>query len=234
MTRPEQLGIALWWAVCLSLAVPALLIGLSPNWGVVPLDLAVSQWPDWTQSFVLRPDQLDPQPIASWWATAWLHGSSPHLWRNVAGTGLLALLGWLMRPAPRAALAWGLAWPLTHVGMLLEPTLSSYVGLSGVLHAGLVCLALPPAMTLWRRRPADRTAPKRRDAWVGLALLVALAWKIPLENPWAHGLMASASSAINVAPWAHFSGCMAGALATMSVALLCRRPDLTPTHDTHR
>jgi hypothetical protein len=234
VTRPERLGISLWWGVCVSLAVPALVIGLSPDWGVVPLDTAASQWPDWAQRLVLRPDQLGRQAAASWWATAWLHGSSPHLWRNVAGTGLLALLGWLMRPAPSAALAWALAWPLTHVGMLLEPTLSSYVGLSGVLHAGLVCLALPPAMTLWPRRPADRTASKRRDAWVGLALLVGLAWKIIMENPWTHGLMASASSAIKVAPWAHFSGCMAGALATMSLVLIHRRAHLTPTHDTHR
>ena len=96
--------------------------------------------------------RLAPQPgcqqsPASWRATAWVHGSEPHLWRNLAGVALIAAMGWTARVGPATTLAWLLAWPLTHMGMLWRPELTSYVGLSGVLHAGAAIVALHQIIT---------------------------------------------------------------------------------------
>lgn len=188
---------ALWWcAVGLLLALPSL--AFAP----VPLALPPDFWPELPARLVLRPDQGGQQPFWSWWATAWLHGSEAHLWRNLFGAGLLLLMGALSDVTPRDTLAWFAAWPLTHLGMLLEPSLTSYVGLSGVLHAGIAIVAL-----------ANLHHPRRTGhRLVGGVLLAWLAGKLFMENPWAHHLVLSEASAINVAPWAHLSGALAGAL----------------------
>ncbi|TDP88513.1 hypothetical protein EV672_101665 [Aquabacterium commune] len=228
--RTERSGLRLWWALCLALALPTLLLNAAlRTWlpqGSVPLDMAVTGWPPLAQALVMRPDAGLAQPVWVWWTTAWLHGSPPHLLRNLAGLALMAALGTLLRPSRPAALAGWLAWPLTQLGMLMQPSLGSYVGLSGVLHAGVTVLALHAAMAPSRQpmprtllHPLPRTlsplAPSVTGLRLGgLALLSALAAKILMENPWGQALVASTSSAINVAPWAHLSGCAAGALVT--------------------
>ena len=193
---------ALWWAaLSLLLALPSL--AFEP----VPLALPPEFWPPELARLVLRPDQGGHQPLWSWWTTAWLHGSEAHLWRNLFGAGLILLLGVLSDANRQDALAWLLAWPLTQVGMLMEPHLSSYVGLSGVLHAGVVIVGL--ANLHHPRRAANRAA--------GIVLLAWVAGKLFMENPWAHALVLSEASAINVAPWAHLSGALAGALTWSAV-----------------
>ena len=206
---------ALWWcALSLLMALPCL--AFAP----VPLALPPEFWPELPASLVLRPDQGRQQALWSWWTTAWLHGSPAHLWRNLIGAGLLLLMGLLCGMRPRDTLAWMLAWPLTHIGMLREPSLTSYVGLSGVLHAGVVVIAL--ANLHHPLRPGHRV--------VGIVLLAWLAGKLFMENPWAHHLVLSEASAINVAPWAHLSGALAGALAWSAVhvgSLGQRHPERT-------
>jgi len=222
----ERSGLRLWWALCLALALPTLLLDTAlRTWlpqGGVPLDMPVTAWPPLAQALVMRPDAGLSQHPWAWWTTAWLHGSTPHLLRNLAGLTLMAALGTLVSPSRPAALAGWLAWPLTQLGMLAEPTLSSYVGLSGVLHAGVTVLALH-AVTAPLRQPKPATtsptvsslAPSNTGLRLsGIALLAGLAGKVLMENPWGQALVASTSSAINVAPWAHLSGCAAGALAT--------------------
>lgn len=186
-------GLLSWLALCLVLALPA--AALPP----IALDLP-SAWPVAMQSLVLHPSQGCQQSPASWWATAWVHGSEPHLWRNLAGVALIAAMGWTARVGPATTLAWLLAWPLTHMGMLWRPELTSYVGLSGVLHAGAAIVALHQIIT-----PAT---PRAR--WPGWALLLGLCTKVVMENPWGAVLILSSASAIKVAPWAHFSGVLAG------------------------
>ncbi len=212
VTRPEVGldGVRLWWALCLLLALPAAALGLQP----VALAQAVAQWPALPQALVLRPELGWHQPAWTWWTSAWLHGSTPHLLRNLAALVLLAALGGLLRPRAQAAAAWCLAWPLTQLGMLLEPALSSYVGLSGVLHAGVVALALPAVLPPLRHPTGAEPSPGLHPKWLAWALLSGVALKILMENPWQHTLVASSASAINVAPWAHLSGAAAGALAT--------------------
>jgi len=205
-------GVIAWWLVCIALAWPAL--AFDP----VPLTLPPDFWAALPRALVLRPDAGADQSLLSWWATVWLHGSLPHLWWNLAGTVLLILLGWVIRPGTVGAIAWLLAWPLTQVGMLLEPTLTTYVGLSGVLHAGVAVLGL------------SCLAPERRPAngVVGWVLLAWLGGKLLMENPWAHTLVMSSASAINVAPWAHLSGSVAGALSWFAVRMAWPRPTHIP------
>jgi len=202
LSRPTVTTHALWWcALGLLLALPSL--AFVP----VPLALPPEFWPDDLARLVLRPDQARTQLLWTWGTPAWLHGSEAHLWRNLFGAGLILLMGALSDVTPRDTLAWFIAWPLTHLGMLLEPSLTSYVGLSGVLHAGVAVVAL--ANLHHPRRPSHRV--------VGTVLLAWLAGKLFMENPWAHHLVLSEASAINVAPWAHLSGAFAGALAWSAV-----------------
>ena len=50
--------------------------------------------------------------------------------------------------ASAAALAWALAWPLTHLALLAEPALLRYGGLSGVLRAGAAVAAVALGATV--------------------------------------------------------------------------------------
>lgn len=145
-----------------------------------------------------------------WLSAAGVHLSALHLGANLAGLLLVALLGWRARCGPRATLAWALAWPLTHLGLALQPALLHYGGLSGVLHAGVAVACCQ----LLRQGPGPR-----RIAW---ALLVGLAAKVVLEQP-AHGVTTQpAGWDIPVAPLAHATGAVAGLLCGL-VLLLRRR-----------
>ena len=111
---------------------------------------------------------------------------------------------WSRRPASRRArlaLAWLAAWPLTQLGLLAQPALLHYGGLSGVLHAGVAVAALHLA---WRGGRGER--------WIGAALLGGLALKVASEAPWGAPLRHPAGWDIAVAPAAHACGLVAGLL----------------------
>jgi rhomboid family GlyGly-CTERM serine protease len=158
---------------------------------------------------------IDWQPALAWsqpwrwWSAAWVHYSAMHLGANLAGAALVAALGVADRVPRRAAVAWLLAWPLTHVALLLAPSLRHYGGLSGVLHAGVGVIAVD----LLRSAPAQR----RR---LGAMLLAGLAVKIASEAPWAAAVQQPAGWDIATAPVAHLAGAIAGA----AVALCVVRP----------
>ncbi len=107
-----------------------------------------------------------------------------------------------------AALAWALAWPLTHLALLAQPALSSYGGLSGVLHAGAAVVAV---WLLLRGRGARR--------WIGAAVLLGLVVKVVSEAPWQAPAQAVAGLDFPVAAAAHASGLVAGALLGALAAL---------------
>ena len=147
-----------------------------------------------------------------------VHYSQLHLLANLAGAAAVGALG-VAACAPRsAAWAWAAAWPLTQLGLLVEPALVHYGGLSGVLHAGVAVIAV---VLLW-----PPSAPTRRR--VGLALLAGLAVKVVSEAPWAEPLRHSAGSDIAVAPLAHASGALAGLLCAIVARLV------THTFEGHR
>jgi rhomboid family GlyGly-CTERM serine protease len=159
-------------------------------------------------AFSADPSALDWQPglVANqpWraFSAAFVHYSALHLGANLAGLALVAALGAIARvPWPSAA-AWLLAWPLTELGLLLRPDLLHYGGLSGVLHAGVACVA-------WRLILHEHG---RRRA-IGALTLVVVAIKVASEAPWGPALRHPAGWDIATAPFAHASGLVAGLLA---------------------
>lgn len=195
--RSATPGIALWWLICLALGAPA----WAMKW--VPLAQATSTWPALAQCWALHPDAALQQPAWVWWTTAWLHGSEQHLTRNLLALALIALLGAASHVTPRSAIVWALAWPATHLGMLAQPgSLHTYIGMSGVLHAGVAIVAIQQI----------ELAHNRERQFMGWGLLIALGIKILMENPWSHILIQPTGSDITVAPWSHLSGSVLGVI----------------------
>jgi rhomboid family GlyGly-CTERM serine protease len=161
---------------------------------------------------------LDWQPalaLAQPWrafSAAFVHWSATHLGANLLGALVVTLYGLAARVPPAAALAWLAAWPLTQVGLLVRPDLLHYGGLSGVLHAGVAVAGV------WL--VADAHGMRRA---VGAAVLAGLAFKVLLETPWGPPLRHPAGWDIAIAPAAHASGALAGALCALCVRALGRR-----------
>ena len=177
-----------WWGLCALAAAGAL--------AAQAVDPAALRW---------QPELALSQP---WRAVsaAWIHLSAMHLAANLVGTALLAALGAVAGCGRRAAAAWALAWPLTHLTLLLQPALASYGGLSGWLHAGV-------AVAAWQLLRGDRG--QRR--LIGAALLAGLLAKVLLETPWLGPLRVLPGWDIAIAPLAHAGGAAAGLLC----ALVC-------------
>ncbi len=141
-------------------------------------------------------------------SAAWVHLSALHLGANLLGTAGVAALGLAAGCGPRAALAWALAWPLTHATLLLQPTLAAYGGLSGVLHAGV-------AVAAWQLLREPRGAPPARRL-IGAALAAGLLAKLVLEAPWQGPLRTVPGWDIAIAPLAHAGGAAAGLLCALA------------------
>lgn len=183
-----------WWLLIGLLGLPALCLPL------VDLHAPWATWPPLTANLALHPDQGLHQPPWVWWSCAWLHGSAAHLWRNLAALLMLGALGQVLRPSWPDVVRLAIAWPLTHLGMLAQSNLPTYVGLSGVLHALAALLLMGQ---LFRQHPVVPRA-------LSVVGLLGLVTKVLLENPWQMTLVADPRSAINVAPWVHFCGAVAG------------------------
>ena len=152
-------------------------------------------WLDWQPALALR----QPWRVIT---AAWVHLSGQHLVGNLVGAVLVAAYGQAAGCGRRAALAWALAWPLSHAALALQPTLLHYGGLSGLMHAGV-------AVASWQLLRGDRG--QRRA--VGAAVLAMLALKLLLEAPWQGGpLRHEPGWDIVIAPLAHTTGALAGLL----------------------
>jgi rhomboid family GlyGly-CTERM serine protease len=190
--------------------------------GGVRLNIGSLAWVGWTLVALLAPalatavlTGTGTQPAIDWqparalaepwrlWSAAWVHLSSAHLIANSLGALLVALLGVAARLPLRATFAWALAWPLTHALLALRPAITSYGGLSGVLHAGIAVVAV------WLIRSAGR--PRT----IGIALLAGLLLKIASEAPWRAALPHSTALGIATVPLAHAAGAIAGTLAAL-------------------
>lgn len=183
---------AAWWGVCA-------LLGLL-TWGL--WGQPSTQW-DW------QPDRF-PQEWWRLWTAAGVHFSAQHGLLNLGGLLLLAWLGWQAEAGGPQAKAWSVAWPLTHLGLLVRPDLAHYGGLSGVLHAGLAVLA---ASLLCQ------TSPRHR--WLGGALALGLVLKLLSEQPWGPAVQAHPSLDIGIAPMGHVCGVLGGIIGAL---LFVRRP----------
>lgn len=160
---------------------------------------------------------LDWQPDRWWrepwrlWTAAFVHLSPMHLVANLVATLLLGAIGGLAMLPARAAVAWCLAWPLTHLALLSMPELRHYGGLSGLLHGGVAIVAVH----LVRHG-------RGREQAVGLLLLAALTAKVLSETPWRAAVQTSPSWDIPVAPIAHLTGAVAGLLCALAVQTVRR------------
>ena len=162
-------------------------------------------WLDWQPGLAWR------EPWR-WWTAAGVHWSERHLAGNLAATALVAAYGWAARaPAPLAC-AWFAAWPLTHLGLLLQPGLLHYGGLSGVLHAGVATTSLWLAWAGSGRRRA-----------VGLLMLAGLVVKLLLEAPWSDPLRHSPGWDVALAPLGHATGSIAGLLCAAWLGAMQRQ-----------
>ena len=183
---------SVWTLQCLALA-----------WGAVLMFALPSQLFDWQPGLLAQ--------AWRWWSAAWVHWSAQHLLANLAGVLVLVALGRAARPPTSAALAWLLAWPLTHLALLLKPELLHFGGLSGVLHAGVAVAAV----TLMLR-------PAGPDRWWGLAIGLGLLAKILLEQPLGPALRQVPGWSIALAPLAHATGAVMGALCALALHLTRR------------
>lgn len=175
-------------------------------------DGAPREWLDW------QPALAAQQP---WRAVsaAWVHWSPHHLQMNLIGAALIGLLGFRAGMTPRNTAAWLLAWPLTHAGLLAQPALRHYGGLSGVLHAAAAVIA---CHLLGRR-------DDRRARGIGGLLAAGLVAKLLWEAPWGAATRAVEGWDFALAPAAHASGALAGLAAW---ALVGRAPAQRPGIDT--
>ena len=162
--------------------------------------------PDW------QPARFATEPWRAF-SAALVHGSGAHLAANLAATLLVAAYGWAAGATRSLAIAWLVAWPLTQIGLLLRPGLAHYVGLSGVLHAGVAAVSV---QLLW--------SGDRRQRRVGAAVAAGLLAKLALEEPWGPLLHPPGALGIAVAPLAHATGTLAGA-ACAALALARGRRD---------
>lgn len=160
-----------------------------------------------------QPELAFSQPWR-WWTAAWVHYSALHLLANLAGTALVVAFGIAAGAPSRVAAAWLLAWPLTQLGLLAEPRLHHYAGLSGVLHAGVAAVAVHALLGSPRRLGMQ---------FLGAAVLAALAAKVWFEAPWAEPLQWRHGWDIAIAPAAHASGLVSGILAGSVCELVSRR-----------
>ena len=188
-----------WMGVGLLLLVPSVLIAQQP--GLARMTLS------WVPA-------LAWQEPWRWWSAAWVHLSVQHLLVNLAGGVLVLLLGWVARLPREAAWAWAMAWPLTHLGLLLAPDLHRYGGLSGVLHAGVAVAAVALV----------RDAVLRRERVLGALLLTGLCAKVLGERAWAETLVTPPGWDFAVAPLAHASGVVCGAAAALALVRVRSRP----------
>lgn len=142
-----------------------------------------------------------------------------HLVANLAGLAVVAALGRVAAVPARVGLAWLASWPLTHLALLAVPALAHYGGLSGVLHGAVAAVAT------WL--VASERGSRRR---IGAALGLGLALKIVLERPWGPAVQPLAGWDIAVAPAAHLSGAVSGALCAFC-ATRCGPGRALPRHE---
>ena len=143
------------------------------------------------------------------WTSAWVHLNPPHLISNLLAMGGVAAVGWVLRPNVRCTVAWLLAWPLTQVSLLCWPQVDYAVGLSGLMHAGTLLLAVQIALV---------RIPIRGARFWGLLLIWGVLTKVVLERGWANPIVWDASNNLWVVQAAHVTGAFWGVLLGLLVA----------------
>ena len=164
---------------------------------------------DWQPRYALS------QPWRAFTA-AGVHFSAQHLVANLGGVLLTGGFGFIAQVPARLAWAWFVAWPLTQFGLLIEPALVHFGGLSGVLHAGFTIVV---TFLLVRGTGMQRG--------VAVAVSIGLVAKLLNEAPWGAALRYPAGWDIAIAPLAHTTGAVAGAACALIALHLPRNAGST-------
>jgi rhomboid family GlyGly-CTERM serine protease len=176
---------------------------------------ALLAWPLPRSAIDWQPALAAAQPWRAW-SAVFVHFSALHLGANLAGALLVAVLGQAVPVPARCAVAWLIAWPLTQAGLLAQPALAHYGGLSGVLHAGVAVVAVHLLL-----------AGSRAQRRIAAAIAVGLALKLLGEAPWEGPLRHPAGWDIAIAPLAHVTGTASGAICAALAEWWCRaRPNI--------
>jgi rhomboid family GlyGly-CTERM serine protease len=165
---------------------------------------ALVGWPVAHDAIDWQPGLAFSQPWRAFTAIG-VHYSSAHLFGNLAGIALAGIYGIAAVVPTRLAWAWLIAWPLTHLGLLVRPELAHYGGLSGVVHAGVA------AIVVW----VLATGRTRAQRWVGALVASGFVAKLISEAPWGETLRHPLGWDITVAPLVHTTGAIAGALCAV-------------------
>lgn len=163
---------------------------------------------DMVQALTWSADGWLSQPWTLW-SSAWVHMNTTHLITNQLALGLLTAFAWVVRPPMACTLAWLLAWPLTQASLLWWPQIGYSVGLSGLLHAGAMVLAVH----LMLRRIE---VPKARR-W-GSLLALALLGKLLLEQGWWSPVVWDPANDMSVVQAAPLSGALWGLVLGLAAA----------------
>lgn len=168
-------------------------------------------WLDW------QPDLAFSEPWRAFTA-AFVHWSDQHLVANLFAAAVVGAFGWAAQLPREQAAAWFVAWPLSHLMLLVRPELAHYGGLSGMLHGGvaITCLWL-----LLRTQGGPRV--------VGALVTLGLVIKLASETPWGPALQHPEEWDIAVAPLAHSTGALAGLLCGALALAFTRAAAASPT-----
>ena len=183
-----------WLVVCCVHGVSSMLLWWAQAGAVAALTWRADHWDDhpWTL-----------------WTSAWVHLNTPHLIGNQLALGALTAFAWLVRPNLRCTMAWLAAWPLAQISLLLWPQIGYAVGLSGVLHAGAMVLAV---QLMFKRIPIRKA--RRWGALLAIGVLV----KTTMERAWQNPVVWDRANDMSVVQAAHLSGVVWGLLLGVLVA----------------
>lgn len=200
-----------WWRVS-SVLILLMLFGSLPG----------ESWPgSWNLLMDWQPHWAWSQPWR-WWTPVMVHYSLWHAVINLLGLILLACLGVAAKVPGPYAVAWCVAWPLTHLGLLGRPELLHFGGASGVLHAGMSIIAVwlimsgdqtppaPAASQPWGIQSHHQQTTSKSDKLLGGVMMLVLLGKVLHESPWGPAVQYSEGLGIFVAPWSHASGVLSG------------------------
>lgn len=214
MSTTSSTSSAAWPTACAGVSLLCLLAALLPQpWALQNLSFDATLWrsgltgqsatPSWQALWAAKPWTL--------WTSALVHLSPAHLWGNVAALAALALLGHQQRLPAAAAAVWLLAWPLCTLALLAWPEVSSYSGLSGIIHANVSVMWLFIAI-------------KNRVKWLSFTLFAGMSIKLLHERAWQSGVVASPNWGFDVVVAAHLAGAIVGVTCGLPAVLLASRP----------
>jgi membrane associated rhomboid family serine protease len=187
-----------WSGLCASLALLCIAVWLLPV--------------DWQIALRWRADGWLTTPWTLWSASI-THLSDPHLLANLVGLLCLAIIGEHLGANHHDALALLIAWPLTHLALLLWSQIQFYAGFSGLNYAlaGIIIA-----------RSAIHFIVNRLISVIAFIFTSLLLAKLIWEAPWAQPLRMDASWGFTVVQAAHLSGAVCGFAALVLIAVLSR------------